>query len=132
MSKSEGNVLDPDQIIFGGKDKKREPPMGVDLLRLWVASSDYSKDVTIGPDILAKQLEVSRKIRNTARFMLGNLYDFQEPLPYEKLNSVSNNNKQKQKFRSATGRICAGAISETKKLKKKKKNRNQVRQVFPQ
>lgn len=42
MSKSLGNVVDPRSIVDGGKDKKAQPPLGADVLRLWVASVDYS------------------------------------------------------------------------------------------
>ena len=49
---------------------------GADILRLWVASSDYHSDIRISPEILKQLSEVYRKIRNTARFILGNLYDF--------------------------------------------------------
>ena len=52
---------------------KKEPAYGVDLLRVWVASVDSTRDVPIGPSILAQTFEGLRKIRNTARFMLGNL-----------------------------------------------------------
>ncbi len=76
MSKSLGNVIDPMLIINGGKDKKQEPAYGADVLRLWVASVDYTSDVPIGKTILSQMADVSRKIRNTARFLLSNLYDF--------------------------------------------------------
>ena len=48
MSKSLGNVVDPAVIIEGGNNKKKEPPYGADVLRLWVSSVDYSSDVPIG------------------------------------------------------------------------------------
>jgi isoleucyl-tRNA synthetase len=67
MSKSLGNVVAPQEII---KD------YGADILRLWVASSDYNDDVRISDQIVARLIEAYRKIRNTARFILGNLYDF--------------------------------------------------------
>lgn len=67
MSKSLGNGISPDDIV-----KK----YGADILRLWVASSDYQADIRISNDILKQLSEAYRKIRNTARFMLGNLYDF--------------------------------------------------------
>jgi isoleucyl-tRNA synthetase len=67
MSKSEGNVVSPFDII---KD------YGADILRLWVASSDYNEDIRISKEILLRLAEVYRKIRNTARFILSNLYDF--------------------------------------------------------
>ncbi|SGY40964.1 BQ5605_C003g02452 [Microbotryum silenes-dioicae] len=73
MSKSLGNVLSPATIIQGGKNPKTQPAYGVDLLRMWVASVDSTKDVLIGPSILAQTFETFRKIRNTARFILGNL-----------------------------------------------------------
>ncbi|BGP46250.1 isoleucine-tRNA ligase [Rhodotorula kratochvilovae] len=73
MSKSLGNILSPSVVIQGGKDKKRDPAYGTDLLRVWVASVDSSRDVLIGPGILAQTFEGLRKIRNTARFLLGNL-----------------------------------------------------------
>lgn len=76
MSKSLGNVVDPAVIINGGKDRKKEPAYGADVLRLWVSSVDYSSDVPIGENILKQLAEVYRKIRNTARFLLGNLHDF--------------------------------------------------------
>lgn len=47
MSKSLGNVVDPRIVINGGKDAKRDPPYGADVLRLWVASVDYSTDVMV-------------------------------------------------------------------------------------
>ncbi|GAA5835693.1 hypothetical protein JCM9279_004619 [Rhodotorula babjevae] len=75
MSKSLGNIVSPSVVIQGGKDKKREPAYGTDLLRVWVASVDSSRDVLIGPGILAQTFEGLRKIRNTARFLLGNLGD---------------------------------------------------------
>ncbi len=76
MSKSMGNVVDPAVIINGGNNQKKEPPYGADLLRLWVSSVDYSADVPIGPTILQQLFDSYRKVRNTVRFLLGNLYDF--------------------------------------------------------
>ncbi|GAA5926472.1 hypothetical protein JCM10213_002362 [Rhodosporidiobolus nylandii] len=73
MSKSLGNILSPSVVIQGGKDKKLQPAYGTDLLRIWVASVDSSRDVLIGPGILAQTFEGLRKIRNTARFLLGNV-----------------------------------------------------------
>ncbi len=79
MSKSVGNVVDPNIVIEGGKNKEKDPPYGVDILRLWVSSVDYSGDVCIGPGILGQIADIYKKIRNTARFLLGNLHDF-DPL----------------------------------------------------
>ena len=76
MSKSLGNIVDPMIVINGGKDQKKEPPYGADVIRLWAASVDYNGDVPIGKTILAQMSDVSRKIRNTARFLLSNLFDF--------------------------------------------------------
>jgi isoleucyl-tRNA synthetase len=67
MSKSLGNVIYPQEVI---------KEFGADILRLWVASSDFKTDITVSKDILKQMAEVYRKIRNTARFILGNLNDF--------------------------------------------------------
>lgn len=76
MSKSLGNVIDPRVVIAGGKDAKKDPPYGADVLRLWVASVDYSSDVLIGGRILGQVADVYRKIRFTLRYLLGNLADY--------------------------------------------------------
>ncbi len=67
MSKSLGNGIEPAEIV---------DQYGADILRLWVASSDYHADIRISKEILKQLSEIYRKIRNTARFILGNLYDF--------------------------------------------------------
>ncbi|MCX5845432.1 MAG: isoleucine--tRNA ligase [Deltaproteobacteria bacterium] len=67
MSKSMGNVIDPEEVI----DKH-----GAEILRLWVAAEDYTQDIRISDEILARLVEAYRRIRNTSRFILGNLYDF--------------------------------------------------------
>ena len=93
MSKSLGNGIDPMLIIAGGNLKLKGKsvnllPFGADVLRLWVSSVDYSKDVPLGPNILKQINDVRGKIRNTARFLLGNLHDFdpeKDAVPYEQL-----------------------------------------------
>ncbi|MEE0914224.1 MAG: isoleucine--tRNA ligase [Ruminococcus sp.] len=67
MHKSLGNGIDPQEVI---------DQYGADVLRLWVASSDYHADIRISQDILKQLSEAYRKIRNTARYILGNLSDF--------------------------------------------------------
>merc|ERR1712157_343723 len=91
MSKSLGNVVDPLQVIEGGNNKKLEPAYGADVLRLWVASVDYSGDVGIGPNIIKQTFESYRKLRNTARYLVGNLADYdpvKDVVPYDDLPSM--------------------------------------------
>jgi isoleucyl-tRNA synthetase len=81
-------VVDPAGILKGGKNQKEDPAYGADVLRLWASSVDYSSDVLIGKTILKQLGDVRGKIRNTARFLLGNLHDFdpaKDAVPYEEL-----------------------------------------------
>lgn len=67
MSKSLGNVVDPQDVI-----KK----FGADIIRLWVASVDYSIDIKVGDNMFKQLSDIYRNFRNTSRYMLGNLFDF--------------------------------------------------------
>ena len=69
MSKSSSNIVPPAEII---------EKSGADILRLWVASSDYSDDLKIGPEIIKSNADSYRRLRNSLRFILGNLNDFKE------------------------------------------------------
>ncbi len=80
MSKSLGNVVDPNIVINGGANQKINPAYGADVLRLWVSSVDYSVDVPIGSNILKQLSDVYRKVRNTARYLIGNLHDYDPSL----------------------------------------------------
>ena len=75
MSKSLGNVVLPQEVI---------KVYGTDVLRLWAASIDYRNDVKIGDTIIKQLVEIFKKTRNTARFLLGNLYDFDPKTDYVK------------------------------------------------
>lgn len=82
MSKSLGNVIQPAKV---------QKQLGADILRLWVSSVDYQADVRISDDILKQISEAYRKIRNTIRFMLANLGDFNpstDRIPYAELAEV--------------------------------------------
>jgi isoleucyl-tRNA synthetase len=67
MSKSLGNSIDPQDII---------KQSGADILRLWVSMSDYTQEIRLSKEILARVVEAYRKIRNTLRYLVANLYDF--------------------------------------------------------
>ncbi|GMF55940.1 unnamed protein product [Phytophthora fragariaefolia] len=117
MSKSLGNTIVPNDFINGctmpvpvadkGSNNKKKakkngdkpqkapkvkqikvPAYGVDVLRFWVATTDYTGDVSIGPAVVGKASDALRKVRNTARFLLGNLQDFdpaQHAVPHDKM-----------------------------------------------
>ena len=76
MSKSLGNIMAPEDIL-----KK----YGADILRIWVAASDYAEDLRIDSSILEQHAESYRKIRNTFRYILGNIKDNHEKVDFEKL-----------------------------------------------
>jgi isoleucyl-tRNA synthetase len=82
MSKSVGNVIEPQEII----DR-----YGAEILRLWVAAEDYTDDIRISEEILTRLVEAYRRIRNTSRFILGNLYDFnpdRDAVPYHEMEEL--------------------------------------------
>jgi isoleucyl-tRNA synthetase len=82
MSKSLGNSMDPEEII---------KTSGADILRLWVAMSDFTQDIRLSKEILARAVEAYRKIRNTVRYLLGNLYDFDpavDRIPLDRLEEI--------------------------------------------
>ncbi len=82
MSKSLGNVIDPMKVM---------KQLGADIIRLWVSSVDYQSDVRVSDEILKQVSEVYRKIRNTLRFMLGNLNGFdpaKHRVAYEDMNEL--------------------------------------------
>ncbi len=82
MSKSAGNVVAPQEVIN---------KYGAEILRLWAAASDYRDDVRVSDEILCHLAEAYRKIRNTCRFLLGNLYDFDPDIdlvPHNKLTEI--------------------------------------------
>ncbi|KAI3650756.1 hypothetical protein MP228_004237 [Amoeboaphelidium protococcarum] len=78
QSKSLGNVISPSYITESGVSNGNKPnlALGVDVLRLWVASVDYTNDVSIGQKVIKQTADLARKYRNTLRFMLSNMYDF--------------------------------------------------------
>ncbi len=79
MSKSAGNVVAPQDVI---------KQSGAEILRLWVSAQDYREDLRISQEILNHLIEAYRKIRNTCRFLLSNLYDFeptQHRVPFDQL-----------------------------------------------
>ena len=82
MSKSLGNVTDSQEII---------EQYGAEILRLWVASEDYTDDIRISEEILKRLVEAYRRIRNTSRYILGNLYDFDckaDMIPYKAMEEI--------------------------------------------
>ena len=82
MSKSLGNTLDPEDLI-----KKS----GADVLRLWVSMVDYRDEVRLGNEVLARVVEAYRKVRNTFRYLVSNLYDFDpatDAVPVEQMQDV--------------------------------------------
>lgn len=82
MSKSLGNTIEPDKVM---------KTMGADILRLWIASVDYRAEITLSDEILNRIADAYRRIRNTLRFLLANLHDFdpaQHPVAYEKMISL--------------------------------------------
>ena len=85
MSKSLGNYIRPDDIIKN---------YGADILRLWAASVDYRNDTKIGDNIIKQLAEIFKKTRNTARFLLGNIFDFDPAKDYVKYEDL----KQIDKF----------------------------------
>jgi isoleucyl-tRNA synthetase len=79
MHKSRGNAVSPNEVA--GK-------MGAEILRLWVASSDYKEDMRLSQEILTRLVDTYRKLRNTARYALGNIFDFDpstDRIPYDQL-----------------------------------------------
>src|SRR2546421_1654266 len=67
MSKSLGNSIEPEEVI---------KESGADILRLWVSMGDYTQEIRLSKEILARAVEAYRKIRNTLRYLIANLYDF--------------------------------------------------------
>ena len=84
MSKSLGNYIRPDDIIKN---------YGADILRLWAASVDYRNDIKIGNNIVGQLVEIFKKTRNTARFLIGNLFDFDPKVDYVEYDELKNIDK---------------------------------------
>ena len=91
MSKSLGNVVDPLKIILGGSNQKENPAFGADTLRMWVSGVDYSGDVCVGDNIMKQVSDAYRKLRNTLRYLVGSLSDFdpaKDCVPIDQLASI--------------------------------------------
>ena len=91
MSKSLGNVVDPILVIEGGSNQKEKPAFGADTLRLWVSGVDYSSDVCLGDNIMKQVSDSYRKLRNTLRYLVGSLNDFdpsKDCVPVEQMASI--------------------------------------------
>jgi len=84
MSKSVGNVVAPQEII---------KVYGADVLRLWAASVDYRNDIKIGENSINQLVEIFKKTRNTVRFLLGNVYDFDPATDYVQYSELKNIDK---------------------------------------
>ena len=82
MHKSAGNAIDPLDVI---------KQYGADILRLWIASSDYQSDIRLSKELLKQLADAYRKIRNTAKYLIGNLYDFdpdRDAVPFGELEEL--------------------------------------------
>src|SRR3546814_19993666 len=103
MSKSKGNALSPQDVVDS---------QGADILRLWVVASNYEEDLRFGPEILKHQSDAYRRLRNTLRYLLGNLDGFDER---ERVRS--------EERRVGKGCVGRGDLGGRRILKKKKKQK---------
>src|SRR5690606_37898997 len=82
MSKSVGNVISPQDVI---------KESGAEIIRLWVASTEFTEELRVSKEILTRVVEAYRKLRNTCRILVANLYDFDpatDSVPLDKLEPV--------------------------------------------
>lgn len=142
MSKSEGNVVDPLKVIETN---------GIDILRLWAISQEIGEDVTIGKELLDQQGQNYRKIRNTLKYLLSNLYDLPKELTVQPnnrevtiLNELQNSyiscfekfefNNFYKKLMVYIDNLSAGYINDSKKIlyenNKNAANRREVQATF--
>jgi len=100
MSKSLGNVVAPQDIV---------KESGAEILRLWVAMTEYTEDIRVSKEILTRVVDVYRKVRNTCRLLLGDLYDFDpavDMVPVERLDAVDR--FALARYADAATRVIAG------------------------
>jgi len=121
MSKSIGNVIDPYTIIDGGSNQKKDPPLGADVLRYWVAATDYTNDVSISKDILGSVADRYKKLRNRFRFLLGNINDFDpavDGVDFESMPLLDQNQilEAEETFRNMTEAYDSYRFSRSSKL----------------
>src|SRR3546814_6319085 len=94
MSKSKGNALSPQDVVDS---------QGADILRLWVVASNYEEDLRFGPEILKHQSDAYRRLRNTLRYLLGNLDGFDER---ERVRSEEHTSELQSRMRTSYAVLC--------------------------
>ena len=95
MHKSAGNAIDPLDVI---------KQYGADILRLWIASSDYQSDIRLSKELLKQLADAYRKIRNTAKYLIGNLYDFdpdRDAVPFGELEELDRLDRKSTRLNSS-------------------------------
>jgi isoleucyl-tRNA synthetase len=112
MSKSVGNAISPQEVI---------KESGAEIIRLWVASTEFTEELRVSKEILTRVVDAYRKLRNTCRILVANLYDFDpaaDSLPINQLDAIDR--YALARFADATTRVVAGYGATSSPLRRKR------------